>query len=111
MLRDRLVAYTVGVFIFTLLFALSAQNRAGTSVHQLIAFIAAVLGVFYFTIFFFPIYYALRLLRPISILRFVGSAGLAVTRMPIRVSASMLLKASATRSAGRPHYPASRGQR
>ena len=78
LLRDRLVAYTVGLFMFTLLFALSAQNKAGNSVDQLIAFVAAVLGIMCFATFFFLIDYALRLLRPISILRFVGSAGLAV---------------------------------
>ena len=78
LLRDRLVAYTVGLFMFTLLFALSAQDKVGNSVDQLIAFVAAVLGIMCFATFFFLIDYALRLLRPISILRFVGSAGLAV---------------------------------
>ena len=78
LLRDRLVAYTVGLFMFTLLFALSAQDKVENSVDQLIAFGAAVLGIMCFATFFFLIDYALRLLRPISILRFVGSAGLAV---------------------------------
>src|SRR5215470_4801379 len=78
LLRDRVVAYTVGLFIFTLLFALSAQDEVGTSVHQLVAFVTAILGISCFAIFFFLIDYALRLLRPISILRFVGSAGLSV---------------------------------
>ena len=49
LLRDRVVAYTVGLFIFTLLFALSAQNEAGTSVHQLIVFVTAVLGISWVT--------------------------------------------------------------
>lgn len=78
LLRDRVVTYTVGLFIFTLLFALSAQDRIGSSVNQLVAFLAALLGIFSFATFFFLIDYALRLLRPISILRFVGAAGLSV---------------------------------
>ena len=60
------------------MFAVSAQDKVGTSVHQLIAFIAAVLGVFCFATFFFLIDYALRILRPIGILPSVGSAGLSV---------------------------------
>jgi len=78
LLRNRVVAYTVGLFIFTLMFAVSAQDKIGTSVHQFVAFTAALLGILCFATFFFLIDYALRLLRPISILRSVGSAGLAV---------------------------------
>lgn len=78
LLRDRVVTYTVGLFIFTLLFALSAQDRLGASVNQLVAFLVAVLGICCFAAFFFLIDYAMRLLRPISILRYVGSDGIFV---------------------------------
>ena len=78
LLRDRVLGYTVGLFIFTMLFALSAQDNVGGSVHQLVVFVAAALGIFCFAAFFFLIDYALRLLRPISILRRVGVEGIAV---------------------------------
>ena len=78
LLRDNVVKYTVGMFIFTLLFALSAQNRIEKDVHQLVLFVAAILGVMSFAAFFYLIDYASRLLRPISILAYVGNSGLAV---------------------------------
>ena len=36
LLRNDVVRYTVGLFIFTLMFALSAQNRPEKEVHQLV---------------------------------------------------------------------------
>ena len=81
LLRDRLVKYTVGLFIFTLLLALSAQDRLGTSVNQLVAFVIAILGLSSFAAFFYLIDYASRLLRPISMLSTVGNYGLMVIEM------------------------------
>jgi uncharacterized membrane protein len=78
LLRDNVVKYTVGLFIFALLFALSAQNRIDKEVHQLVLFVAALLGILCFAAFFFLIDYASKLLRPISILRLVGNNGLVV---------------------------------
>jgi uncharacterized membrane protein len=78
LLRNDVVKYTVGLFTFTLLFALSAQNKIDNAVHQLVLFIACLLGVTCFAAFFYLIDYASRLLRPISILAQVANAGLAV---------------------------------
>jgi uncharacterized membrane protein len=78
LLRDDVVKYTVGLFIFTLMFALSAQNRMEKDVYQLVLFIAALLAISSFAAFFYLIDYASRLLRPISILSRVGSDGLTV---------------------------------
>jgi uncharacterized membrane protein len=78
LLRDDVVKYTVGLFIFTLLFATSVLNKTGTDVHQLVVFVAAVLGLGCFAAFLYLIDYAARLLRPISILALVGNKGLAV---------------------------------
>jgi len=78
LLRNDVVRYTVGLFIFTLMFALSAQNRPEKEVHQLVMLLAALLGIFSFAAFFFLIDYASRLLRPISILAEVGRGGLSV---------------------------------
>lgn len=60
------------------MFALSAQNRMGTEVHQPVMLVATLLGILSFAGFFYLIDYASRLLRPISILAHVGSNGLAV---------------------------------
>jgi uncharacterized membrane protein len=80
LLRNDVVRYTVGLFIFTLLFALSAQNRIEKDVHQLVLLTAALLGLFSFAAFFFLIDYASRLLRPVSILTHVGDDGLNVIK-------------------------------
>jgi uncharacterized membrane protein len=77
-LRNNVVRYTVGLFIFTLMFALSAQNKMDQEVHQLVMLLAMLFGILSFSAFFFLIDYASRLLRPISILAHVGSYGLAV---------------------------------
>ena len=78
LLRNDIVRYTVGLFTFTLFFALSAQNKIETTVYQSVLVVASILGVCCFAAFFYLIDYASRLLRPISILTQVGSAGLAV---------------------------------
>lgn len=78
LLRNNVVRYTTGLFIFTLLFAISAQNRMQGNVFQLVVFASASLGILCFAAFLFLIDYAARLLRPISIVGLVGKAGLAV---------------------------------
>ena len=78
LLSNNIVRYTVGLFIFTLLFAIGAQNRIETTVYQLPWFVAAVLASLCFAAFLFLIDYASRLLRPISILTRVANDGLSV---------------------------------
>jgi uncharacterized membrane protein len=78
LVRNNVVRYTTGLFIFTLLFAISAINRMQGTVFQLVVFAAACLGVFCFAAFLYLIDYAARLLRPISIVSRVGQAGLKV---------------------------------
>ena len=78
LLRNDVVRYTVGLFIFTMMFMLGAANRMDKDVHQLTMLLAALLGILSFAAFFYLIDYASRLLRPISILTRVGSDGLAV---------------------------------
>ena len=63
LLRNGVVKYTVGLFIFTLMFMLSAQNRMDKEVHQLVMLVAALLGISCFAAFFYLIDYASRLLR------------------------------------------------
>ncbi len=78
LLRNNVVRYTVGLFIFTFLFTLGVQNRLETKVYQLPLFVAALLALLCFAAFLYLIDYAARLLRPISILTQVGTDGLAV---------------------------------
>jgi uncharacterized membrane protein len=78
LVRNNVVRYTAGLFVFTLLFSISAMNRIEDTVPQLVAFVAACLGVLCFAAFLFLIDYAARLLRPISILSLVGLSGIDV---------------------------------
>ena len=78
LLRDNVVRYTVGLFVFTLLFAISALNRIKGTGDQLVLFVAALLGLLSMAAFLYLIDYAARLLRPVSILSRVGEDGLAV---------------------------------
>ncbi len=78
LLRDNVVRYTVGLFVFSLLFAISALNRIQGTGDQLVLFVAALLGLFSMAAFLYLIDYAARLLRPVSILSRVGEGGLTV---------------------------------
>jgi uncharacterized membrane protein len=80
LLRNNVVRYTVGLFIFTMLYALSVIDRLEPKGHQFVIFVAALLGIACFVAFLYLIDYAARLLRPISIMTRVGSEGLAVIR-------------------------------
>lgn len=78
LLRDDFVRYAVGLFLFTLLFALRAQGQMVTDVHQTVIFVTAVLGVLCLAAFLYFIDHAARLLRPISVLQSVARTGVAV---------------------------------
>ena len=73
-----MIKYTVGLFIFTLLFALSTQGHIGKNVPQLAVFLSSLFGICCFAAFFYLIDYASRLLRPVSILARVADDGLDV---------------------------------
>ena len=78
LLRDNVIRYTVGLFVFTFIFAIKALNRVETSVPQLVIFLTGLFGFACIICFLFLIDYAARLLRPVSLVRSVGEAGLAV---------------------------------
>ncbi len=78
LLRDNVVRYSVGLFVFTLVFAVGALNRQEETVHQLVAMITGVLGVACIADFLFLIDYAARLLRPVSVVAKVGNSGIAI---------------------------------
>jgi uncharacterized membrane protein len=78
LLRNNVVRYTVGLFIFTFLVALGTLDRIDGKVHSLPLFAVSCLGIACFAAFLYLIDYASRLLRPISILTHVANSGLAV---------------------------------
>lgn len=78
LLGDNAIRFTVGLFIFTLLFAAGALARLETGLRPGAAIFAAVLGFCSIAAFLYLIDYAARLLRPVSILWRVGEDGSAV---------------------------------
>jgi len=80
LLRDNVVRYSVGLFVFALVFAVSALNRQDESVHELAALLAGILGVACIADFLFLIDYAARLLRPVSVVARIGEEGLQVIK-------------------------------
>lgn len=80
LLRDRVIKYTVGLNMFTLLFAVSALNRTTDSVSQLVTLVGILLGIACVTSFLFLIDYAARLLRPVRLVALVCDQGLEVIR-------------------------------
>jgi len=80
LLRNNVVRYSVGLFVFTLVFAVGALNRQNASVFELVALVGALLGVACIADFLFLIDYAARLLRPVSVLASVGDEGMAMIK-------------------------------
>ena len=78
LLRDNVIRIIVGVFIFTLAYAVRVLTRMNETVNQLDVFVVASLGVGSVMAFLFLIDYAARLLRPVSIVQRVGRAGIEV---------------------------------
>jgi uncharacterized membrane protein len=79
LLRDNAIRFTVGYFVFTLLFAVRVLGgMRGDTVHQFNTFIASVFGLISIVIFLYLIDHAARMLLPVSIVRRVGAGGIAV---------------------------------
>jgi uncharacterized membrane protein len=78
LLRDNVVRYSVGLFVFTLVFAVMALNRLDQTVYEIVSLLTAVLAIACMATFLFLIDYAARLLRPVSILARVGDEGVHV---------------------------------
>ncbi len=79
LLRDNAIRFTVGYFVFTMLFTWRVLAKMGGEVvHQFNTFIAVLFGVVSIAVFLYLIDYAARFLRPISIVQRVGKSGMAV---------------------------------
>ena len=78
LLRDNVIRVIVGVFLFTLAFALRTLARTDSTVNQLDLLVAGMLGIVSVMVFLFLIDYAARLLRPVSLVQRVGETGIKV---------------------------------
>jgi uncharacterized membrane protein len=78
LLRNNVIRFTVGLFTFTMLFAVGTGAWIGTTAYHPAVAIAWVLGITSIAAFLFLIDYTARLLRPISIVWRIGEQGIAV---------------------------------
>jgi uncharacterized membrane protein len=78
LLCNNVVRYTVGLFVFSFVFAIQTLNRVENAVPQLLVFLTGSLGFACLAAFLFLIDYAARLLRPVSLVKNLGEAGLKV---------------------------------
>jgi len=78
LLRDNVVRGCVGLFTFTLVYAMGSVARIDTNVNQLGVAISAIAAFSCIAGFLYLIDYAARLLRPITIMARVGEQGLTV---------------------------------
>lgn len=81
LLRDNVIRFTVGLFIFTLLFAIAAISRVNASAPPFIVWLSGILGVLSLAAFLYFIDYSARLLRPVSIIYRVAEQGFEVLNL------------------------------
>ena len=77
LLRDNTIRFSLGLFVYTLMLAVSVKLRT-ERVPPFLMSVAAVLGLVGTAAFLFLIDYSARMLRPVSIVSRVGDLGLKV---------------------------------
>jgi len=80
LLRDNAIRYSVGFFVFTMLFTLRALDKMDATVHQFNTLISATFGALSLVIFLYLIDYAARMLRPVSVVQRIAAHGLKVIK-------------------------------
>lgn len=78
LLRNNVIRFTVGLFTFTMLFAVGTGARMGPAAYHPAATISWALGVASIAAFLFLIDYTARLLRPVSIVWRIAEQGIEV---------------------------------
>ena len=78
LLRNNVIRYTVGLFVFTFLFAIRGLNQTETTVHQFVVLVTGLLGLICLAAFLYLIDYCARFLRPVSLVANVSEQGFAV---------------------------------
>ena len=76
LLRNNVIRYTVGLFVFTFVFEIRTLARIEATVAQLPVFVGVMLGFLCIAAFLFLIDYCARFLRPVSLVRNVAEEGL-----------------------------------
>jgi uncharacterized membrane protein len=80
LLRDNVIRITVGLFVFTMLFAAGTRARMGVPIPRLAGAISVTLGIISVTAFLFLIDYTAKLLRPVTIVWRIGEEGIKVIK-------------------------------
>jgi uncharacterized membrane protein len=80
LLQDNTIRFTVGLFVFTLLFAVGTKAQIGPDIPQFEVTVTAMLGIACMAAFLYLIDYTARLLRPISIVWRIAEKGINVVR-------------------------------
>lgn len=75
LLRNNVIRFAMGYFIFTLLFAIGTVGRIESSLPQLTIWISSLLGLSSLVIFLYLIDHSARLLRPVSMVWQVANQG------------------------------------
>jgi uncharacterized membrane protein len=80
LLGDRVIKYSVGLVVFTMVFAIRGLNRTVGSVDQMATTVGGLLGIASLASFLFLIDYTARLLRPVRMVAVVCDQGMEVVR-------------------------------
>jgi uncharacterized membrane protein len=78
LLRDNMIRFTVGLFVFTLLLAVGTKSRLDDPLPAAMVTLAILAGLASIAAFLFLIDYTARLLRPTAICQRVAERGIAV---------------------------------
>jgi uncharacterized membrane protein len=78
LLRNNVIRFTVGLFTFTMLFAVGTGARIDTTVPNFAVTFAWILGIASIAAFLFLMDYTARLLRPISIVGRIAEQGVKI---------------------------------
>ncbi|MGH7117466.1 MAG: DUF2254 domain-containing protein [Acetobacteraceae bacterium] len=80
LLRDNLIRFTVGLFAFTMFFAVGVKARSDDRILHIGGTLAVFLGIGSTMAFLFLIDYTARMLRPVAIVWRIGEQGIKVIR-------------------------------
>ena len=78
LLRDNVIRFTVGLYVFTFSFSVSTQAHVDAAVPRLAFTLTVLTGIASVTAFLFLIDYTARFLRPINIIWRIGEQGIQV---------------------------------
>jgi uncharacterized membrane protein len=94
LLRNNVIRFTVGLFTFTMMFAVGTGARIDATAYHPAIVISWILGIASIAAFLFLIDYTARLLRPISIVWRIGEQGINVIESvyPESVDAPRILR-------------------